>query len=56
MTLPPYTRSREGGVHELGLGQKKARALNGPVKPLQPKVRLVAHPVCCMLPRGEEDE
>jgi hypothetical protein len=25
--------------------QKKARELNGPVKPLQPKVHLVAHPV-----------
>ncbi len=58
MTLPPYTRTSEGEVHELGLGvrscfhsarsdplSEKAGALNGPVKPLQPKVQLVAHPV-----------
>ena len=58
MTLPPYTRTSEGEVHSLGLGvrngshralsdplSEKARELNGPVKPLQPKVQLVAHPV-----------
>ena len=55
MTLPPYTRTSEGEVHSRGLGvrncshsalsdpcQNKASALNGPVKPLQPKVQLVA--------------
>jgi hypothetical protein len=57
MTLPRYTRIREGEVHELGRGVRncsrrarslapcpnQARALNGPVKPLQPKGQLVAH-------------
>src|SRR6266478_917563 len=55
MTLPPYTRTSEGEVHSRGLGvrncshralsdpcQNKASELNGPVKPLQPKVQLVA--------------
>jgi hypothetical protein len=58
MTLPPYSRSREGEVHELGFGvrtaltpldlaprEQQARALNGHVQPLQPNGQLVAHPV-----------
>ncbi len=50
MALPPYTGIRQGEVPELGPGvrdgshrapfdpcQTQARAVNGPVKPLQPK-------------------
>src|SRR5258707_15504663 len=58
MTLAPYTRIREGEGHELGRGvrngshrvrsrpcQKQTRAVNGPVKALQPKRQLIGHPV-----------
>ena len=61
MTLPPYTRIKEGGedkVHSRGRGVRngsrsarstpcpnQAGALSGKVQPLQPIRQLVAHPV-----------
>ena len=58
MAMPLYTGIRQGEGHVLGLGvrngshrvrsrpcQTHARAVDVPVKPLQPKLQFVAHPV-----------
>jgi len=58
MTLAPYPKGREGEVQELGFGVRNGshnarsrpveasrEGIEGPVKALQPKIQLVAHPV-----------
>jgi len=53
MRVGPF-QVAEMGQKYVGLDKKQARALNGSVKPLQLKGQLVAQPVGCSHPSGQE--